>query len=442
MSGQAITFNKGKLQVPDQVILPYVEGDGIGADVWKASVRVFDAAVEKAYGSRRTIHWEEILAGQKAFNATGQWLPHATIEAIDKYRVLLKGPLTLPMGGGIRSLNVVLRHKLDLYACVRPIRYFDGLPSPMRDPSQIDVKLFRERTEDIYAGIEARAGTEKAELLLEYLEEEWSEDFVKIRFGSYDRVAEYNQSGGQDHARVQVGIGIKAISRQGTERLIRTAIGYALQYNRKSVSLIHKGNPMKFTEGAFRDWAYQLAEKEFGDQVYTWAQYDRTAAMEGLQAAKAEKEAAEALGKLFIQDVLMDSAVQQLLTQPEAFDVIAVSNQLGDYLSHMLLTQVGGTGLIPAGYLNERTGYALFEPSHGTAMGYAKQNKANPSSMILAGAMLFSHIGWQEAADVIIKGLETCFVLQEFTHDLARSISDAFALTCSAFGDQVIKNMP
>lgn len=441
MSGQTITFSQGKLHVPDHPIIPYVEGDGIGSDIWRATVRVLDAAVEKAYGGRRRIHWEEILAGQKAFNATGEWLPSTTVEAIDKYRVLLKGPLTLPMGGGIRSLNVVLRHKLDLYACIRPIRYFDGLPSPMRDPSQIDVMMFREQTEDIYAGIEARAATEKAELLLEYLEEEWSEDFAKIRFGSYDKVAEYHRSRGESNARVQVGIGIKAVSRQGTERLMRTAIGYALQHKRKSVSLVHKGNPMKFTEGAFRDWGYQLAEREFGDRVYTWAQYDRTAAMEGLKVAKAEKEKAAENGKLFIRDVLMESALQELLVQPEAFDVLAVSNQLGDYLSSMLLTQIGGVGITPAAYLNEMTGYALFEPTHGTAMSFAKQNKANPSSMMLAGAMLLSHIGWQEAADVIIKGIETCFGLQEFTHDLARSIPDAYALTCSAFGDQVIKNM-
>lgn len=442
MSEGKISIQNGQLTVPDQPVIPFIIGDGTGPDIWHASVRVFDAAVAKAYGGKRQIVWKEVLAGEKAFNETGSWLPDATVEAIDEYLVAIKGPLTTPVGGGIRSLNVALRQKLDLYTCLRPVRYFTGVPSPVRHPEQVDMVIFRENTEDIYAGIEAKAGTEKAERLLEFLAEEYPEDFAKVRFGHSDKIAEFNSLRGSDEEpQIEVGIGIKPVSRQGTERLVRSAIQYAIDHGRKSVTLVHKGNIMKFTEGAFRDWGYALAEREFGDQVYTWAQYDRTAAAQDQAAANAEQEAALAAGKILIKDAIADIALQQVLTRPKEFDVIATLNLNGDYLSDALAAQVGGIGIAPGANINYVTGHALFEATHGTAPKYAGKDMVNPSSVILSGVLMLEHMGWQEAADLIIKGIEAAIGGKRVTYDFHRLMEGATKLKTSEFGDEIIANM-
>ena len=442
MSDGKISIQNGKLTVPAQPVIPFIIGDGTGPDIWHASVRVFDAAVEKAYGGSRKIQWKEVLAGEKAFNETGSWLPDETVEAIDEYLVAIKGPLTTPVGGGIRSLNVALRQKLDLYTCLRPVRYFKGVPSPVRAPEQVDMVIFRENTEDIYAGIEAKAGTEKAERILDFLAEEYPEDFGKVRFGTSDKIAEFNTMRGSDEeARIEVGIGIKPVSRQGTERLVRSAIQYAIDHGRKSVTLVHKGNIMKFTEGAFRDWGYALAEREFGDQVYTWAQYDRTAAAQDQAAANAEQDAALKAGKILIKDAIADIALQQVLTRPNEFDVIATLNLNGDYLSDALAAQVGGIGIAPGANINYVSGHALFEATHGTAPKYAGKDMVNPSSVILSGVLMLEHMGWQEAADLIIKGIETAISSKRVTYDFHRLMEGATKLKCSEFGDEIIANM-
>lgn len=442
MAGQQITIQSDStLVVPDHPTIPFIIGDGTGPDIWHASVRVFDAAVEKAYGGKRKIEWMEVLAGEKAFNETGEWLPQATVEAIDQYLVAIKGPLTTPIGGGIRSLNVALRQKLDLYTCLRPVRWFTGVPSPVIHPEWIDMVIFRENTEDIYAGIEAKAGTEKAERLLEFLQEEFPEDFSKIRFGSEEKVNEYLGLLGHGHGQVEVGLGIKPVSRQGTERLVRSAIEYALQHGRKSVTLVHKGNIMKFTEGAFRDWGYRLAEREYGDKVYTWSQYDRTLAAEGKDAANQEQEAALAEGKILVKDAIADIALQQILTRPKEFDVIATLNLNGDYLSDALAAQVGGIGIAPGANINYLTGHALFEATHGTAPKYAGQDVVNPSSVILSGVLMLEHMKWQEAADLIIRGIEASIGSKRVTYDFHRLMEGATKLKCSEFGDAIIENM-
>ncbi|GAB4421901.1 MAG: hypothetical protein OHK0039_37480 [Bacteroidia bacterium] len=442
MAGDQISIRDGKLVVPDQPIIPFIIGDGTGPDIWHASVRVFDAAVAKAYGGKKQVQWLEVLAGEKAFNETGDWLPQATIEAIDKYLVAIKGPLTTPVGGGIRSLNVALRQMLDLYVCLRPVRYFEGVPSPVKSPEAVDMVIFRENTEDIYAGIEAKAGTEKAERILDFIKTEFPEDFAKIRFGTADKIHEFNETRGvSEIPKVAVGIGIKPVSHQGTDRLVRSAIEYAIQHKRKSVTLVHKGNIMKFTEGAFRDWGYALAEREFGDYVYTWAQYDRTAAAQGSDAANQEQEAALAAGKILIKDAIADIALQQVLTRPNEFDVIATLNLNGDYLSDALAAQVGGIGIAPGANINYVSGHALFEATHGTAPKYAGKDMVNPSSVILSGVLMFEHMGWQEAADLIIKGIETSISVKRVTYDFHRLMEGATKLKCSEFGDEIIKNM-
>jgi isocitrate dehydrogenase len=443
MAGQQISIQAdSKLNVPDNPIIPFIIGDGTGPDIWHASVRVFDAAVEKAYGGKRKIEWMEVLAGEKAFNETGEWLPQATVDAIDQYLVAIKGPLTTPIGGGIRSLNVALRQKLDLYTCLRPVRWFTGVPSPVVHPEWVDMVIFRENTEDIYAGIEAKAGTEKAERLLMFLEEEFPEDFAKIRFGSVEKINEYLGSIGQpQNGQVEVGLGIKAVSRQGTERLVRSAIEYALQHGRKSVTLVHKGNIMKFTEGSFRDYGYQLAEREYGDQVYTWSQYDRTLATDGQDAANQEQEAALASGKILVKDAIADIALQQVLTRPKEFDVIATLNLNGDYLSDALAAQVGGIGIAPGANINYITGHALFEATHGTAPKYAGKDLVNPSSVILSGVLMLEHMKWQEAADLIIQGIEASIANKRVTYDFHRLMEGATKLKCSEFGDAIIENM-
>lgn len=442
MTGDKITLEKGQLHVPDHPIIPFIIGDGIGPDIWHASERVFDAAVEKAYGGKKKIVWKEILAGEKAFNQTGEWLPLDTVQAIREYLVAIKGPLTTPVGGGIRSLNVALRQKLDLFTCLRPVRYFEGTPSPVRKPEEVDMVIFRENTEDIYAGIEAKAGSEKAEKLLSFLSSEFPEDFAKIRFGTKDKVSAENETQGvATFTDVEVGLGIKPVSRHGTERIVRAAIQYAIDHKRKSVTLVHKGNIMKFTEGSFRDWGYELAEREFSDQTYTWAQYDRTAAENGKEAANAEQEAAMKEGKVLIKDAIADIALQQVLTRPKEFDVIATLNLNGDYLSDALAAQVGGIGIAPGANINYATGHALFEATHGTAPKYAGKDMVNPSSVILSGVLMLEHMGWQEAADLIIQGIERSIANKRVTYDFHRLMEGATKLKTSEFGDEIIKNM-
>lgn len=442
MSGQKISTQNGILQVPNNPIIPFIIGDGTGPDIWNASVRVFDAAVEKAYGGTRKIEWLEVLAGEKAFNETQNWLPAETVQAISEYLVAIKGPLTTPIGGGITSLNVALRQQLDLYVCLRPVRYFSGVPSPVKQPEQVDMVIFRENTEDIYAGIEAKAGTEKMQQLLDFLANNYPKDFEKIRFGTVEKVKAWEEFAGlTGEDSVQLGIGIKPVSKVGTERLVRAAILYAIEHKRKSVTIVHKGNIMKFTEGGFRDWGYALAEKEFGDKVYTWAQYDRTKAASGQAAADAEQKEALAAGKILVKDSIADIALQQVLTRPTDFDVIATLNLNGDYLSDALAAQVGGIGIAPGANINYVSGHALFEATHGTAPKYAGLDMVNPSSVILSGVMMLEFMGWKEAASMIVNGIESAINAKRVTYDFERLMEGATKLKCSEFGDEIIARM-
>ncbi|MFN0200875.1 MAG: NADP-dependent isocitrate dehydrogenase [Bacteroidia bacterium] len=442
MSGQKISIQNGKLEVPSNPIIPFIIGDGTGPDIWHASVRVFDAAVEKAYGGSRKIEWKEVLAGEKAFNETGNWLPDETVQAIAEYLVAIKGPLTTPVGGGIRSLNVALRQMLDLYVCLRPVRWFQGVPSPVKQPELVDMVIFRENTEDIYAGIEADAGSEKAAALLNFLKENFNKDFEKIRFGSVEKVQAWEKAAGLDiEDAVAVGIGIKPVSKAGSERLIRSAIQYAISHKRKSVTIVHKGNIMKFTEGAFRDWGYALAEREFGQDVYTWSQWERTKKASGEAEANAEQKAALASGKILVKDAIADIALQQVLTRPTDFDVIATLNLNGDYLSDALAAQVGGIGIAPGANINYVSGHALFEATHGTAPKYADLDMVNPSSVILSGVMMLEFMGWKEAADLIVKGLEASIAAKRVTYDFERLMEGATKLKCSEFGSEIISRM-
>ncbi|GIP55329.1 MULTISPECIES: NADP-dependent isocitrate dehydrogenase [Paenibacillus] len=419
--GEKIVIENGKLQVPNNPIIPFIEGDGTGRDIWKASKRVLDAAVDKAYGGEKSIAWYEVFAGEKAFNTYGEWLPADTLTAIREYIVAIKGPLTTPIGGGIRSLNVALRQELDLYVCLRPVRYFDGVPSPVKRPELVDMVIFRENTEDIYAGIEYKEGSEEVKKVLQFLQNEMGVN--KIRFPETS------------------GIGIKPVSAEGSKRLVRAAVEYAIKHGRKSVTLVHKGNIMKFTEGAFKNWGYEVAEAEFGDKVFTWAQYDRIKEESGTDAAnQAQKEAQDA-GKIIIKDAIADIALQQVLTRPTDFDVIATLNLNGDYLSDALAAQVGGIGIAPGANINYVTGHAIFEATHGTAPKYADLDVVNPGSVILSGVMLLEHLGWNEAADLIYKGLETSINNKTVTYDFARLMEGATEVKCSEFADQVIKNM-
>ncbi len=412
-----------KLNVPDNPIIPFIEGDGTGRDIWRASVRVLDASVEKAYGGKKKIAWHEVYAGEKAFKQFNNWLPDQTIEDFKKYLVGIKGPLTTPIGGGIRSLNVALRQLLDLYVCLRPVRWFKGVPSPVKRPEQVDMVIFRENTEDIYAGIEMEAGTEDAKKILAFLQKEFPKSYKNIRFPD------------------TAGIGIKPVSREGTERLVRAAIKYALDAKRKNVTFVHKGNIMKFTEGAFMKWGYALAEKEFEGKVYTWDRWEKTKAEKGEEAANAEQKAALASGKLLIKDAIADITLQQVLTRPSEFDVIATLNLNGDYLSDALAAQVGGIGIAPGGNINYVTGHAIFEATHGTAPKYADLDKVNPGSVILSGEMMLRHLGWTEAADLIIKGMDGAIASKKVTYDFARLMEGATELKCSEFGDNIIANM-
>lgn len=439
--GEKITIQNGKLNVPNNPVVPFIEGDGTGRDIWKASVRVLDAAVEKAYGGTRKIEWKEVLAGEKAFNETGNWLPDATLAAFNEYLVGIKGPLTTPIGGGIRSLNVALRQILDLYVCLRPVRYYAGTPSPVKRPEAVDMVIFRENTEDIYAGIEFVGGSAEAQKVLDFLSANFPKDFGKIRFNSPEKGAEYIAAAGiTSDAATCVGIGIKPVSKLGSQRLIRSAIEYAVLHKRKSLTLVHKGNIMKYTEGGFRDWGYELAEAEFADSTYTWSQWERTKKDKGEEAANAEQKAALASGKVLVKDAIADIALQQVLTRPEDFDVIATLNLNGDYLSDALAAQIGGIGIAPGANINYVTGHAIFEATHGTAPKYADLDKVNPGSVILSGAMMFEYFGWFEAAELIHQGLEKSIKGKRVTYDFERLMEGATTLKCSEFGDEIIKN--
>ena len=421
MSGQKISIKDGKLQVPNHPIIPFIEGDGIGPDIWRASVRVFDAAVEKAYKGEKKIEWKEVLTGEKAFKLTGEWLPKETLTAIEEYLVAIKGPLTTPVGGGIRSLNVALRQILDLYACVRPVRYFDGVPSPVKQPEKVDMVIFRENTEDIYAGIEYLAGTPEAKKVIDFLMNTMGTD--KIRFPETSS------------------IGIKPVSKEGTERLVRAAIKYTIQQKRASLTFVHKGNIMKFTEGKFKEWGYDLVEREYGDHVFTWRQYDDIAAEEGTSAANKAQSDAVAAGKIIIKDAIADNFLQQIILRPEEYDVIATLNLNGDYISDSLAALVGGIGIAPGANINYSTGLAIFEATHGTAPKYTNQDKVNPSSVILSGVMMLEYLGWQEAADLIVKGIEKSINQGRVTYDFERLMDNATLLKTSEFGDAIIENM-
>jgi isocitrate dehydrogenase len=433
MSGQKITIANGKLNVPDNPIIPFIEGDGTGADIWAASVRVFDAAVEKAYGGKRKIEWMEVLAGEKSFNQTGSWLPDATLDAFREYLVGIKGPLTTPVGGGIRSLNVALRQILDLYVCLRPVRYFEGVPSPVKTPEKVDMVIFRENTEDIYAGIDWQGNGELATKFLSWLQENSPKDFEKIRFGSKAKADAWQkdlESVGMPFRDIDtmVGIGIKPVSYLGTERLVYSAIDYAIKHNRKSVNIVHKGNIMKFTEGGFRDWGYQVAKEFFGAVELDGGPW--CVIPEGKPGAG-----------IVIKDSIADITLQQVLTRPDEFDVIATLNLNGDYLSDALAAQVGGIGIAPGANINYVSGHAIFEATHGTAPKYANQDKVNPGSVILSGCMMFEYLGWQEANDLIIKGIEKAIAAKRVTYDFHRLMEGATMLKCSEFGDEIISHM-
>jgi isocitrate dehydrogenase len=419
--GQQITIENGKLHVPNNPIIPFIEGDGTGPDIWAASKRVLDAAVEKAYKGEKKIAWYEVFAGEKAFNKYKSWLPADTLTAIREYIVAIKGPLTTPVGGGIRSLNVALRQELDLYVCSRPVRYFKGVPSPVKRPELVDMVIFRENTEDIYAGIEWESGSAEVKKVIDFLQNEMG--VKNIRFPETS------------------GIGVKPVSSDGSKRLIRSAIEYAIEHGRKTLTLVHKGNIMKYTEGAFKNWGYELAEEEFSDKTFTWAQYDRIKAEQGAEAANAAQKEAEAAGKVIVKDAIADIALQQVLTRPTDFDVIATLNLNGDYLSDALAAQVGGIGIAPGANINYITGHAIFEATHGTAPKYAGLDVVNPGSVILSGVMMFEHLGWLEAADLIYKGMEASINNKTVTYDFARLMEGAKEIKCSEFANEIIKNM-
>jgi isocitrate dehydrogenase len=421
MTGEKITIKDGKLTVPDYPIVPFIEGDGTGTDIWNASVRVFDAAVEKAYPGKRKIVWKEVLAGEKAFNETGSWLPEETLTDFREYLVGIKGPLTTPIGGGIRSLNVALRQELDLYTCYRPVRYFKGVPSPVKNPEKVDMIIFRENTEDIYAGIEFMYGQPETEKVKRFLIDEMN--VKSIRFP------------------LTASIGIKPVSLEGSERLIRQAIKLALSRKLPSVTLVHKGNIMKFTEGAFMKWGYELAEREFANEVFTWNQYNKIKKDKGEDAAESSQNEAIKAGKLIVKDVIADAFLQQILTRPSEYSVIATLNLNGDYISDALAAIVGGIGIAPGANINYETGHAIFEATHGTAPKYAGLDKVNPGSVILSGALMFEYMGWFEAAGLIYAGVEKAILQKKVTYDFHRLMECATLLKTSEFGDAIISNM-
>ncbi|WOV83200.1 NADP-dependent isocitrate dehydrogenase [Sporosarcina jeotgali] len=416
-----ITVTDGVLNVPDHATVPFIIGDGTGPDIWHAASRVLEGAVDKAYNGKRKLVWKEVLAGEKAFNETGEWLPQATLDTIDEYLIAIKGPLTTPIGGGFRSLNVALRQELDLYTCLRPVRYFEGVPSPVKRPEDCDMVIFRENTEDIYAGIEYKEGSDEVKKLIKFLQDELN--VKNIRFPETS------------------GLGIKPISEEGTKRLVRGALNYAIKEGRKSLTLVHKGNIMKFTEGAFKNWGYEVAEQEFGDKVFTWNEYDRIKDEKGTDAANKAQSDAEAAGKIIVKDSIADIFLQQILTRPKEFDVVATMNLNGDYVSDALAAQVGGIGIAPGANINYLTGHAIFEATHGTAPKYAGLDKVNPSSVILSGVMMLEHLGWNEAADMITKSIEKTIASKVVTYDFARLMDGATEVKTSEFADELIKNL-
>ncbi len=421
MKPEKITKVHDGLKVPDNPIIPFIEGDGIGPDIWAAAVRVFDAAVEKAYNGKRKIAWKEVFAGEKSYNMNGEWLPQQTLDTIKEYLVAIKGPLTTPVGGGIRSLNVALRQKLDLYVCLRPVRYFQGISSPVKRPELTNMVIFRENSEDIYAGIEWMTGTPEAKKIIDFMQTELG--VTKIRFPETSS------------------IGIKPVSREGTERLVRDAIRYTIDHKLPSVTFVHKGNIMKYTEGQFKQWGYDLAEREFSDQVFTWQEYDRIKEKDGVDAANKAQSKANDEGKVLIKDSIADAFLQQILTRPAEYSVIATLNLNGDYISDALAASVGGIGIAPGANINYQTGHAIFEATHGTAPKYTGQDKVNPGSVIVSGVLMFQYMGWNEPADLIIKGLEKSIVSKRVTYDLERLMEGATKLKCSEFGSEIIKNM-
>ncbi|QSS99210.1 NADP-dependent isocitrate dehydrogenase [Pontibacillus sp. ALD_SL1] len=418
---EKITVENGEMNVPNHAIIPYIEGDGIGPDIWASASKVIEAAVQKAYGDSKSIEWKEVYAGQKAYDNTGEWLPKETLDTIRDYKIAIKGPLTTPIGGGIRSLNVALRQELDLFTCLRPVRWFEGVPSPVKRPQDTDMAIFRENTEDIYAGIEWQKGTPEAKKVIDFLQNEMG--VHNIRFPETS------------------GIGVKPVSEEGTKRLVRSAIEYALREGRRNVTLVHKGNIMKFTEGAFKAWGYEVAEQEFGDKVFTWRQYDEIVEKEGKEAANKAQDAAEAEGKIIVKDAIADIFLQQILTRPKEFDVVATMNLNGDYVSDALAAQVGGIGIAPGANINFETGHAIFEATHGTAPKYAGMDKVNPSSVILSGVLMLEHLEWREAADLITKSMDKTIGNKTVTYDFARMMDGATEVKCSEFGDALIKNM-
>lgn len=421
MAGEKVAKTNEGLTVPNNPIIPFIIGDGIGPDIWKAASRVIDAAVEQAYNGEKKIEWKEVLAGQKAYDETGEWLPQATLDTIEEYLIAIKGPLTTPIGGGIRSLNVALRQELDLFTCLRPVRWFQGVPSPVKRPEDTDMVIFRENTEDIYAGIEFKEGTPEVKKLIDFLQDEMGAK--NIRFPETS------------------GIGVKPVSKEGTERLVRAAIQYAVDNNRKSLTLVHKGNIMKFTEGAFKQWGYDVAHNEFGDKVFTWQQYDEIVEKEGKDKANAAQEQAEKDGKIIVKDSIADIFLQQILTRPSNHDVVATMNLNGDYVSDALAAQVGGIGIAPGANINYETGHAIFEATHGTAPKYADLNKVNPSSEILSAVLMLEHLGWQEAADKITASIEKTIASKVVTYDFARLMDGAKEVSTSDFADELIKNL-
>jgi isocitrate dehydrogenase len=428
-AGDKISTSQGKLNVPDRPVIPFIRGDGTGPDIWAASVRVFDAAVEKAYSGNKQVSWFEVFAGQAAKDKFDEWLPDDTVEAFREYLVGIKGPLTTPVGGGINSLNVALRQLLDLFVCLRPVQYFTGVPSPVKRPEKVDMVIFRENTEDIYAGIEYAAGSDGSKKILTFLEKEFPKAFAKIRFGTKEKASEFwKRVGAPESDDVLVGIGIKPVSRSGSVRLIHSAISYAIKNQRRSVTLVHKGNIMKFTEGAFRDWGYEIAKQYFGAEEIDGGPWCKIP-----------------MGKpgagIVIKDAIADITLQQVLTRPEDFDVIATLNLNGDYLSDALAAQVGGIGIAPGGNINYITGHAVFEATHGTAPKYANQDKVNPGSVVLSGEMMFRYMGWNEVADLIVKGLNGAIASKRVTYDFARLMDGATEIKCSEFGDNIISNM-
>jgi isocitrate dehydrogenase len=444
-AGGKISISNGKLNVPLNPVLPFIRGDGTGPDIWAASQAVFEAAVQRAYGGVRKIVWFEVYAGESAKKRFDNWLPEDTVAAFKEYLVGMKGPLTTPIGGGIRSLNVALRQMLDLYVCLRPVQYFAGVPSPVKHPEKVNMVIFRENTEDIYAGIEYPGGSPEAQQFLDFLAQNFPKDFGKIRFGNQEAMAAFMKLAWPDlnptQIPIEVGLGIKAVSHLGTIRLIKAAIEYALRHKRRSVTIVHKGNIMKFTEGAFRDWSYAAADRMFGDKVYTWAHWERSKRENGEAAANEEQKNKMKNGVVLIKDAIADITLQQVLTRPEDFDVIATLNLNGDYLSDALAAQVGGIGIAPGGNINYVTGHAIFEATHGTAPKYANLDKVNPGSVVLSGEMMFRYLGWSEAADLILKGLNGAIGSKRVTYDFARLMDGATEIKCSEFGKNIVEHM-